>query len=354
MILSDFGSYSDLLTEARWFPDVFDARRGEVRFVATDRAALSRQNFLDWRWKHGRGEERLGNAAALVERLPEEKPAPTIIWHTGFCCSTLLAKALDRADRNLTLCEPQALVHLADAKRQGLTTRDPLSSAPRLLIHLLSRGFTAGERITLKPAPAANTLVREAAQHTSGQMLFLYSDCRSFLVSVWKLGEEGRKYVRGLFLVLLADGHPQSQWPVPKLLALSDLELAGMVWHMQIAEFLRNWPLVERGASLDCDVLLSEPCETLCRVDEFFALNLGREHVEELLVGPRPLFARNAKTGEEKFDARRRQDEHARIARELGPDLDRVVAQSYDVCNTTPRGAPLPQPLISIEKSYCP
>jgi hypothetical protein len=343
---------ADPFEDPRWFAHGFDARRAEVGFVAADRASLASQTFLDWRWGRAGAAYRRENGAALIARLPKEKPAPAIIWHTAFCCSTLLAKALDLPGRNLSLCEPQILVYAAEAKRAGLLARAPLVSAPQLTFHLLSRGFASDERVTIKPAPAANTLLREAATQTSGPMLVLYSDCRSFLISVYKLGEQGRKYVRTAFIYLLGDERAETQWPMPKILALTDLELAAMVWHMQMAELLRAWPLLTPGriASLDCDAFLETPVETLCRVDEFLSLGLGRQHLRKVVAGP--LFRHNAKTGEEQFDTLRRKNEQDQIGRTIGPDLDRIVAQSYEICTTTPRAAPLPQPIVPTNKAY--
>jgi hypothetical protein len=153
---------------------------------------------------------------------------------------------------------------------------------------------------------------------------------------------------------MLHDDHVQARWPAPKLLLMSDLQLASMVWHMQIAEFLRNWPLLGAGraASLDCDAFLASPVDTLRKLDDFFELGLGEKHLEKVVSGP--LFRRNAKTGEDSFDASRRLKEHAQTAQQLGGDLDRIVAGSYAICRTTPRGAPLPEPLVPIDKVYCP
>jgi hypothetical protein len=348
------GSQMGLSENPSWFPEGFDRGRGEFLFVKVDRADVASQSFLDWRWNRSGAARQSAGAAALTANLSHEQPQPRIIWHTGFCCSTLLAKALDLPGCNLSLCEPGILVEIADAYRAGLFARDLPTAVPQLAFHLLSRDFVTGERVTLKPAPAANTLLRHAAMQTSGPMLFLYSDCRSFLVSICKMGESGRKYVRNLFLAVLHDDHPQGQWPAPKLLSLSDLELAAMVWHMQIAEFLRNWPLlgVGRAASLDCDAFLASPVDTLRKLDDFFSLGLGEKHLEQTVSGP--LFHRNAKTGKDSFDASRRLKEHAQTAQQLGGDLDRIVARSYEVCRTTPRGAPLPEPLVPVDKVYCP
>jgi hypothetical protein len=345
---------TDLFDSPSWFPEGFDQNRSEFLFVAADRSELASQSFLDWRWNRSGATRQTAGTTAMIARLSPQNPRPCIVWHTGFCCSTLLAKALDRPGRNLSLCEPQVLVDVVDAKRAGKFARDLSPAIPQLAFHLLSRGFVPEERVTLKPAPAANALLRDAATQTSGPMLFLFSDCRSFLVSICKLGENGRKYVRSLFLAMLHDDHVQAQWPAPKLLSLSDLELAAIVWHMQIAEFLRSWPLLGAGraASLDCDAFLALPVDALSRLDDFFSLGVGKNHLEEAVSGP--LFHRNAKTGEDSFDASRRLKEHAQTAQQLGSDLDRIVARSYAICRTTPLGTPLPEPLVPIDKVYCP
>jgi hypothetical protein len=82
-------------------------------------------------------------------------------------------------------------------------------------------------------------------------------------------------------------------------------------------------------------------------------LGIGEQRLEETVAGP--LFRRNAKTGDEDWNASRRREEHARIALEMEEVLKRMVAESYEICSSTPRGFPLPNPLMPIDKSYyCP
>lgn len=345
---------ADPFADPRWFPERFDDRTGELSFVLTDRDALAGQAFLDARWSRLGAERKRVGAAALIPRLPVDTPRTNFLWHTGFCCSTLLAKALDAPQRNLSLCEPQILVEVADAKRMGLLAHGgAYTKLPQLVFHLLTRTIDSDASTTLKPAPAANFLLHEAAQQTSGPMLFLFSDCRSFLISLIGMGEEGRKYARRMLLAVLGDGHPQSYWPVPQIMSLSDLEAAALVWHMQMAEFLREWPLLgTRARSLDCDAFLESPVEVLNLLDEFFSLGLGSEHAKHVTEGP--LFRRNAKNPQSAFDASARREQHRQIALQMGTELDRIVARSYELCPGTPRGAPLPNPLVTADKSYVP
>ncbi|HEY3637556.1 MAG TPA: hypothetical protein VGK90_05335 [Rhizomicrobium sp.] len=341
----------DVIADPSWFAEGFDPRSGEFLFVKTNREQLAAQAFLDWRWDRASA-PRLRLARTALPALRMGHPPPRLIWHTGFCCSTLIAKSLDRPGVNLSLCEPQLLVDVAEAQRIERAPQRADSDITHAAFALLSRPQSAGERVTIKSSPAANRLLRTAG--STGPSLFLYSDCRSFLISIVKMGEDGRKYARRLFLALLADGHAQAQWPAPQLLSLSDLELAALVWHMQIAEFRRAWPTFapDRAASLDCDALLAEPEECLHRLDSFFSLGIGGDHLKQVVAGP--LFRRNAKTGEDAFDADRRSIAHERIAQGLGNNLARIVAQSYEICRTTPRNTPLPAPLLSLDKNYCP
>lgn len=350
-MVSENAAYT-LLASADWFPERFDAASANFSFVKADLATIASQTFLDHRWNRAGLEQRSASASSLLCILPQHNPKLNFIWHTGFCCSTLLAKALNDSATNLSICEPQILVNTADAKRAGLFVRRPgFGDIPKLTFHLLARKRSPALAVTVKPAPAANVLLRDAAGQTLGAMLFLYSDCRSFLISTAKLGEEGRKYARRMFLALLGDGHAQAQWPPARLLSLSDLELAALVWHMQIAEFLRSWPMVQaRARSLDCDAFLADPLETLIRLGEFLSLDIGSEKLAESVTGP--LFRQNAKDPNATLDSRIRREQNDAIARQLGPDLDRIVLRSYEICPSTPRGAPLSNPLITIEKKY--
>jgi hypothetical protein len=348
-------SGTDIIADAAWFPENFDARRNELLFVSTSRGELAEQTFLDGRWDRSEARHARLDASAIIDKgISESQPVVGIIWHTAFCCSTLLAKALDRPGSNLSLCEPQILVDIANARRTKILSDPQVSAIAQTTLNLLSRPFSPGESVIVKPSPAANSLLRNITSQTAGPMLCLFSDCKSFLISIAKLGEDGRKYVRRLFLTLLADGHVQAQWPPAKLLAISDLELAAIVWHMQMAEFHRNWSKFaeRRIASLDCDALLGSPAEVLHRAGQFFSLGIAEPELLERARGP--LFRRNAKTGEESWNAVRRRDEHARVAQEMACDLDQIVAESYQICSTTPRDYPLPNPLFPVDKVYCP
>lgn len=311
---------AEVLARPEWFLDHLDAETSKARFVQTDRDTLSRQAFLDPRWDR---------AALPVVELPmaalgpsgQGRPQLNFIWHTSFCCSTLLAAALDVRGLNLALKEPTALVDLADLKRAR--PRAKLDRVASAVFELHARRFSRHEQILLKPSNFANNLIAEAARTVDGRMLMMFSSCRNFLISILKQGEERRSYVRDLFVSLTEDGHPQGQWPLGHLLALSDMQVAALSWHLQMAHFQKVMrSLGERAASLDGDRFLSDVRGGLRAVDAFFGLGLGASRIAVRARSSH--FERNSKSGRA-FDGAARQAAIARIEAEAGPFLDRLI-----------------------------
>ncbi len=328
---------AEILFDAAWFPDNVDFSRNTFGFVQTNRETLSRQPFLDSRWDRSplpRVDIPISTVIAATEHRP--RPQVNFIWHTAFCCSTLLSRCLDISGTNLALKEPQILILLAEAKRTG--QRGLPNAVFATALKLLTRPHSRGERILIKPTNAVNNLLPEAVRATDGKMLFLYSDCKNFLISIAKKGEMGRIFARKLFTLFAADGHPQAKWPPQDLFELSDLQVAALVWHMQIAQFRRASDPA-RSAALDCETFLANPATVLARLNGFFELALSQERTEEIANGP--LLSQNAKTQSEPFNAERRANEAAAIAKTFGSELDTVVEWSYRACPETPRENPL-------------
>ena len=329
-----------------------DFGAGRAGFVRADRATLSAEPFLDHRWRpaeaidaalplNALAQSAVAQSALAQSALPPgagEAPHIDFIWHTSFCASTLLAACLDAPGLCLSLKEPRVLVLLAAMKRSGRL--DP--NLAKAVFGLLGRRFEPSERVLIKPSNGANTLLAEAAALTQGRMLLLYSDCESFVLSMAGQGRAGFAYVRDRFRSLAADGHPAGNWPPAELVRLTDLELAALVWRMQMdALEAASARLGDRARSLDCRVLLQQPDQVLPRVDAFFGLGLGCERLEAVAAGP--LFRRDAKHPGQAFDARARGQERDRLRAQLGDDLPGVL-QSME--QAFPRPPRLARPLM--------
>lgn len=352
--MRDGDHLSAILGDPHWFVEDYDPLGNTFSVVRANRETLGEQAFLDHRWNRGDAERRKLPLAATAQNFDTAiPPRLNFIWHTSFCCSTLLAAALDWPGCNLSLREPLAMVPVADAVRASRHAAKPAPARlSELVFQLLARRFTPGEGITVKPSNFANVLVRDAVRLSRGKMLFLFSDLESFLISIAKSGTPLRKYARRLFGNIAGDGGGALPWSAQEIFQMTDLEIAAIAWHLQIAEFRRGLAALDEGraASLDCDAFLVDPAETLTRLDRFLGLGLGEARLAEITSGP--LLTRHAKNPAHPYDARRRRDENAAVRQFLGPDLRRTIEWSYRACPGTPRGAPLPAPLVSLEKAY--
>lgn len=332
-----------------WFLYDIDLKTGEFVFVRTDRNELAQEVFLDPRWKPHTGETRRFPIKSVIEELSAFEHATRLnfVWHTSLCCSTLLMKLIDLPGHNLSLREPKVLVTLADALRAGLTEKGLLPrEAVVAIFALLARAEAPDAGVIVKPSNFSNFLVREAACHCQGKVLFLYSDLPSFLISIAKGGVGFCRYARQLFGNIAGDLGQPLPWSGPDLLRMTDLEIASLAWHLQIAEFRRSWPELgdTRAASLDCEAFLAKPDETLQRLDGFFQLGFPNELMNARAKDA--LFSSHAKLPEQSFSPQMRRSEMEDARRRLGADLDRVVEWSYRAWPSTPKDTPLANPLV--------
>ncbi len=103
-------------TDPCWFPFDLDLTAGRVRFLRLTPAVLERAVFLDHR-------------IAVESRVPSDLPldaialpppaTPAWLFHTSFCCSSPLARAVHLALAVEVLKEPLALRRLSDAAHAG-------------------------------------------------------------------------------------------------------------------------------------------------------------------------------------------------------------------------------------------
>src|SRR6185295_9482209 len=85
-------------------------------------------------------------------------------------------------------------------------------------------------------------------------------------------GENRRRFVRGLFNEIRGD-EPAGRWTENAVMGLTDLEIAGLTWQMQVARVSKELKrLGDRAASLDRNTFLSDPRETIARIWRFLEL----------------------------------------------------------------------------------
>jgi hypothetical protein len=251
-------------------------------------------------------------------------PAPMhFIFHTAFCCSTLMLKALDLPGRTLGLKEPDALINVANrlAKSDDAANRERLS----LVLRLLGRPFTQGETVIVKPSNFANRLISpvlDALPNT--HVVLLHSDLPTLLRSVAKKGIWGRIWGRKLYLSARAWTSLDFGFGPAELFELTDLQVVALAWLMQIHHFQGVvQQFAARATMIDSADFIADPATTLAIVAESFALDLEPHDFTAIAQGP--VFSTHSKFSQRDYSVSAREAEHDAAVAAHGEEIEVVV-----------------------------
>lgn len=326
-----------LVSDPAWLPALYDPRADTFVFAHLPKETQRRLVFLDRRFFDDieqSGEVRLKDLP--VDKIKAAARPVHFIFHTAFCCSTLLARAMDVPGVAMGLKEPSVLVPLSDPglPRRPAGAPDPLDVA----LDLLSRPLEPGEVQIIKPSNAANGLAPHILERRpQSKAIMLYSNLDAYLRSTARIGATGRLFNRQMFAQLSAVMPLRQRFTMQQLLLQTDLQIAAQVWLMQ-AGFLDAVAKhfgPDRVRTLNSKTLLADKAGVLTRLGDFFGLRAGASQWSEIAAGS--VFDRHAKRGsEEPYDPeanKRADDVHAAevaavlpkaeaLARHCGTPLD--------------------------------
>ena len=328
---------------------------GTLEFARVDLEQFRSANFLDERLERRAGARKslsIQDAMQLVSRVRANQGGPrriNHIFHSAFCCSTLISRCLDIPGSSRSLREPSALLQLANYKR----ARHPVTRDRDKFISLIDTAITClaltgdgGEYVALKATNAANNIAGEmSACEGAGKILLLYSGLERFLVSVIGKGEGCRAYVRRLFNLIRGDSPQVSGIPLETCMQMTDLQLAAFVWYMQLDQYLGLLDTPARDAirTLDCDAFLEAPAPTLARLATHFGYDIAPQVFEEIVSGP--AFKRYSKNPDRVYNNAVRDEQSQEILAEHGEEIQRIIEWSAQIRAEGPLALPLPQPL---------
>jgi hypothetical protein len=177
------------LRDPAWFPVDLHVPERRLAMLRLDPAVLDRSTFLDTRIDAPLAEAKW----IALDDVPVDPVEPRLGWlfHTSFCCSTLLARALHVAPGHVVLREPLVLRRLGDARNAGWAIDGLL--AP--VVALLARSWGKDGSVVVKPTHAALNVGRELlAAVPASRAVMLTSALDDFLVSnIKKTAETQRK-----------------------------------------------------------------------------------------------------------------------------------------------------------------
>jgi hypothetical protein len=315
-----------ILSDPAMFPVDFNPERGEFLMLPVGADRIAEAAFLD---------RRLGGDWTTATRLawhdvPEslQVPEPALLFHTAFCCSTLLARALQAPPQVVALKEPQVLMQLASAalRQPPAQIEGPLRAA----LQLLSRPYESGGRALIKPTNQANNLLPDIVRMTGGKAILLYSSLSEFVISCCKKLPEADTRVRWMAQHLLKDTRLQSALGVPWDHDFHFIEACVLAWFAQIERYAEALAADrdDRLRSLDMQTMLSDPsfivpaCANWLELGTDAALLQARVNTE---------FQRNAKHTDRPYDAARRAEEKAVAMKHYADVLDSALTWAREV-----------------------
>lgn len=300
--------------QPREFLYAWEFARDCAQFLPLERETLVRSSFLDRRIAadlSGLRRVPIGEVLASTGK-PADGPQG-FVFHTAFCCSTLLARSLDSPGQVLALREPATLLQLADLARGLTSTSRDLDTLLEATLALLARPLAPGEKVLIKPGNVVNNLIGPLMHaRPSARGIVLYDDLEPFLLSVLKRPRESQAGVQGFLERLLRDFPGRPPRPAPQGLA----QAAALAWHLE-TEQLRAalaGPAAARLRLLRTDRLLSRPAASLAAAAQWLGLGLDRAHLAEVVSGP--LWRSHAKDPAVAFGPERRRREQS-LARRL-------------------------------------
>ncbi len=334
---------------ARWLAHRYDPQHDAVHFVDVPRAEHGAAMFLT--------DEYLARHAEPVvigrdHALGEARAAAPIhfIFHSAYCCSTLLARAFDRPGRAMGLKEPMILNDLVGWRRRGARPAE----VARVLdgaMALLARPFAPGEAVVVKPSNIVNGLAAAMlGMRPQAGALLLHAPLRTYLGSIARKGMWGRLWVRELLVGLLADGGVQLGFAAGDYVGQTDLQVAAVGWLAQHAGFAA---LAERFGpgrvrTLDSETLTARPAETMAALARLFRIDLDAAAVAEIVAGP--AFTRHSKWGTD-FGGAARAAEQRDAAAVHAEEIDKVAVWAEAVAAGAGVSPLLGSPLLAGDKN---
>jgi hypothetical protein len=252
----------------------------KVLFKEIRNETYSHSSFLDERLLYATGNNYVSNTLPLYKAIQNDSSSacsdPCFIFHTSFCCSTLLARCFELFADIFVLKEPWILRRLADLKRRNSVVNEITETDWRkfsfTIYHLLKK--TYGERnVVIKPTNLANNIIKELiSQSKNSRAVMIYSSLEDFLVSNIKKSIETQEKMPLLAKIFARDVGGHSNLTLEQIERLPLLQACVVIWFSQFKLIEQQW---NRKNLEDCLFIndkefLSEPYATVSCIYNFF------------------------------------------------------------------------------------
>ncbi|HET9428705.1 MAG TPA: hypothetical protein VFO69_10135 [Allosphingosinicella sp.] len=332
---------SKIVSDPSWLAHRYDSTRDAVHFIRASRQEHRAATFLTDEFLPGHarpiGLDRSDSVAAS-----EPGTALHFIFHSAYCCSTLLARALDVEGVAFALKEPVILNDISGWRRRGGAPADLARSLDSALT-LLARPFAANEAVIIKPSNLVNPFIPVMLRmRPNARAILLHAPLRAYLGSIARKGMWGRLWVRELFVKIADGGLLDYGFSSEEVFRQTDLQIAAIGWlgqHRLFAALAQRHP--DRVRTLDSERFMADVEQTLARLGHFFDLD-----IDASAVAAGEAFKRHSKGGAE-FSAEERRADQRDAAMVHAEEIDKVATWAEAVAASA--GQPLRLPLSLLD-----
>lgn len=333
---------------ATWLAHRLVESTDSVRFAHLPRDAHAAMPFLTddhFTAKFGSMPPQVDAPAAQLLSQFGKRPLG-LLFHSAFCGSTLLTRALAEPGAAMGLSEPVILNDVVGMRQRGASPAATARAAD-LALRLLARPFAPGEAVVIKPSNVINPLAELLlALAPEARAVFLYAPLETFLISVVRKGLPCRLWVRELMAGYLPQGMMAPLGIEPEdIFRQSDLQVAAAGWLAQHRLFaaLAQRLGAARLRTLDSEKLTEEPERALAAAADHYGIALDPAVITGIATGP--AFTRHSKSGAA-FTPDQRRAEYKAARGAHAEEIDMVCAWAGKVAEQAGVAMAAPNPLI--------
>jgi hypothetical protein len=260
-------SATEVWASPEWYPVAIDRVSRRIQFVRMSPHMYRASVFLDSRTCH-LGETcavGVGDLLRARSRDPAEAVPVHYIFHTAFCCSTLLARYLESLSHVLVLKEPGLLSHVAVARYDS---QDAWQETATLTLALLSRTYAANQAISIKASDWCNSIAEFAlAANPAATGTFQMVPLRRFVLAVLKSARR-RRWAHARARLARRDAGQTAGLTNVAGATFTDGQAAAFIWLVNVSSCrrLKEGVYSSRVGLLDGEELAARPGPCLKRV----------------------------------------------------------------------------------------
>ena len=320
-----------IVRDPLWLPHRYDPQFDAVHFLRLTRADHRAMTFLI------EAEVPEGAKKVILDRREAVATAVRgkmhFVFHSAYCCSTLLCRALVLEGKSFSMKVPLILNAFVGWKRRGAERR-LITEVLDGVATLISQPFSMEEAVVVKPSNIINGMANLLlAMRSDSNAILLYAPLPVYLGSIAKKGMWGRLWVREFFIAALKDGLIDLGFSEEQYMGQTDLQIAAVGWLAQQALFGK---LIERLGkdrvrAIDSETLVGQPQASLSMISDLFSLGLDTSQIKKIATGP--AFSRHSKLDMD-FDSDARMAEQESATSLHADEIEKVISWIGEVARS--------------------